>query len=162
MCVCVCLKAKERRIHRETQCVHEWVRPLFQKIWPEPRTSCKHLCNSALTNSMLSWESVGLHVCINKIHVIFKLYRSVLFIPCPVYFTWFTFHYSSTSWSCVYSVGAFHCNPSWLLQCYCHCKDNVTWFHKAEQNMLYHGLPVLDWQVDMRSWAGAIKVNYNC
>lgn len=53
---CVCLKEKERRIQREAESMHEWVRPLFQKIWPEPRTSWKHLCNSALTNSAMTLQ----------------------------------------------------------------------------------------------------------
>lgn len=57
-CLC-CVCVLKRGIQRETECMHEWVRPLFQKIWPEPRTSWKHLCNSGLTNSMLSlWRKL--------------------------------------------------------------------------------------------------------
>lgn len=54
---CACLTGRERGIQREAECVHEWARPLFQKIWPEPRTSWKHLCNSGLTNNMRSSET---------------------------------------------------------------------------------------------------------
>lgn len=53
---CACSKEKEKGIQREAESMHEWVRPLFQKIWPEPRTSWKHLCNSALTNSAMTLQ----------------------------------------------------------------------------------------------------------
>lgn len=78
-CLCVCFKGGG--IQRETERLHEWVGPLFQKIWPEPRTSWKHLCNSGLTNSMLSSErkkerkKVSLRLCV--CNVTFKLYRSL-------------------------------------------------------------------------------------
>lgn len=46
-CACMCAWNGESGIQREAGCMREWVRPLFQKIWPEPRTSWMCLCNSA-------------------------------------------------------------------------------------------------------------------
>lgn len=78
--VCVCVwKKRERGIQRGNKCVHEWARPLFQKIWPGPRTSWKHLCNSGLTNTMLSSQrklrSVFVPKCNIKICIISNTQR---------------------------------------------------------------------------------------
>lgn len=157
----------ERGIQRE--CVHEWVRPLFQKIWPEPRTSWKRLCNSGLTNRMLSLErklrSAPVCVCIPKIHEIFKFYTSVLL---------HVLH--STSYSLTMltlltvSAPREHARRAWALPVTClqHyraiSKLKVAWFPLAEQITLYHVAPVLapDRQADMRSRDGAIKENHDC
>lgn len=51
----------ERGIQRETECTHEWVRPLFQKIWPETQ--------DILKTFMLQWSDKQRAAITKKAHV---------------------------------------------------------------------------------------------